>query len=142
MAEEGHQSRSARRHEEVRQQNANELAQDYVEAIHELRRRLSKVRVMDLQEVFGVSHVTVIRTLQRLERQELVERTRRGGITLTPTGARMAEEAAKRHALVVKFLRALGVEEQQAKVDAEGIEHHLSGPTIAAFERFLKGNGG
>jgi DtxR family transcriptional regulator, manganese transport regulator len=38
----------------------------------------------------------------------------------------------------VEFLRALGVSESVARADAEGIEHHVSAATLAAFERFVK----
>jgi DtxR family manganese transport transcriptional regulator len=33
---------------------------------------------------------------------------------------------------------ALGVDEETAQADAEGIEHHISAATLAAFERFLQ----
>jgi Mn-dependent DtxR family transcriptional regulator len=39
---------------------------------------------------------------------------------------------------VVGFLKALGVPDEAAHSDAEGIEHHVSGETLAAFERFLR----
>jgi DtxR family manganese transport transcriptional regulator len=32
---------------------------------------------------------------------------------------------------------ALGVDEETAQADAEGIEHHISAATLTAFERFL-----
>jgi DtxR family manganese transport transcriptional regulator len=38
---------------------------------------------------------------------------------------------------VVAFLAAIGVPEAIAEADAEGIEHHVSDETLAAFERFL-----
>jgi DtxR family manganese transport transcriptional regulator len=38
---------------------------------------------------------------------------------------------------VVAFLRSLGVPEIVAQGDAEGIEHHVSGDTLAAFRRHL-----
>lgn len=129
--------RSARRHKQVRQQNANELAQDYVEAIHELNSGSRQTRVTDLQDIFGVSHVTVIRALQRFEDQGLVSRSRKEGIQLTATGRRLAIEAAERHALIVEFLVALGISEVQADIDAEGLEHHLSDESLEAFRRFL-----
>ncbi len=34
-------------------------------------------------------------------------------------------------------LVALGVDEETADADAEGIEHHVSKETLAAFRRFL-----
>jgi len=42
---------------------------------------------------------------------------------------------------VVEFLRALGVPEPVAQNDAEGIEHHVSPATLAAFERHLRPGG-
>jgi DtxR family manganese transport transcriptional regulator len=37
---------------------------------------------------------------------------------------------------VVAFLRALGVPDATAQTDAEGIEHHVSPETLAAFEAY------
>jgi DtxR family manganese transport transcriptional regulator len=36
------------------------------------------------------------------------------------------------------LLRALGVSEPVAHADAEGIEHHVSRETLAAFERYVE----
>jgi len=127
----------ARRHERVRRQHSNELAQDYVEAIQELSRDGGTARVTDLQRIFGVSHVSVIRALRRFEERGLLARPRGAGIRLTRDGARMAEESASRHILVVRFLRLLGVSGPQAEADAEGIEHHLSRETLDALKSFV-----
>lgn len=129
---------SARHHERVRRQHQFELAQDYVEAIFNLSREGGTVRVVDLQAVFGVSHVTVIRTLGRLEEQGYLSRPQRGRIELTEAGRTMARQSHARHQLVTDFLLKLGVSEAAAAADAEGIEHHLGSETLAAMERFLK----
>jgi DtxR family manganese transport transcriptional regulator len=50
----------------------------------------------------------------------------------------LAEESKKRHETVVAFLQSLGISEKTAEFDAEGIEHHVSPETLAAFERLLK----
>lgn len=125
-------------HQRVRRQHAEELAQDYVEAIYTILETDSLVKISDLQEIFGVSHVTVIRTLQRLQEQELVDDTRSKKIGLTQKGRELAERAAARHQLLTEFLVALGVSERQADADAEGAEHHLSDETMAAIRAFLK----
>jgi len=39
---------------------------------------------------------------------------------------------------VLNFLLALGVAERAAQADAEGIEHHVSDETLAAFVRYLR----
>jgi DtxR family manganese transport transcriptional regulator len=33
---------------------------------------------------------------------------------------------------------AIGVSEERARIDAEGIEHHVSDETLAAFQRLLQ----
>lgn len=128
---------TARHHERVRQQHQREIAQDYVEAIFSLSREGGAVRVVDLQGVFGVSHVTVIRTLGRLEERGFVARPSRGQIELTEQGRRVAEQSYTRHQLVRSFLLKLGVSEAQAAADAEGIEHHLGAETLEAMRRFV-----
>ena len=125
-------------HQRVRSQHSSEIAQDYVEAIHEIRETGNPVEISSLQEVFGVSHVTVIRTLQRLQKQELISGTRSRDIELTEKGKRLAKSAAAKHELLKSFLVALGVSDKQADADAEGAEHHLSDETLNAIRTFLE----
>ena len=130
--------KAAARHDRVRRQHSDELAEDYVEAIDALIGDRGQARVTDLQGVFGVSHVSVIRALKRLEERGLVERTGTGGYELTETGEAMAKASAERHELVVRFLLALGVSSGQAEADAEGMEHHLSAESLRAMRAFLE----
>ena len=50
----------------------------------------------------------------------------------------MAAQSRYRHEIVVGFLRAIGVSEETAQADAEGIEHHVSNETLAAFELVIQ----
>jgi DtxR family manganese transport transcriptional regulator len=122
----------------VRKQHSDELAEDYVEAIAELLDEKGQARVTDLQGIFGVSHVSVIRALKRFEERGLVERTEAGGYSLTTSGRALAVASGERHELVVRFLKALDISPAQAEADAEGMEHHLSAETLRAMEAFLK----
>ncbi len=91
---------------------------------------------MDIARCLGVTHVTVTRTIARLQRDGLVTAKPYRSIFLTDAGRRLAERVRHRHAIVVAFLVSLGVSEATANTDAEGIEHHVSKETLAAFERF------
>jgi DtxR family manganese transport transcriptional regulator len=122
---------------QTRREHASETAEDYVEAIAELTASVGEARAADLARRLGVSHVTVIRTVARLQRDGYVSTEPYRSIFLTPKGARLAEDSARRHAIVVKFLVSLGVPEQVAQSDAEGIEHHVSPETMSAFKRHL-----
>ncbi len=123
----------------TRQQHAQERAQDYVEAIADLISAKGEARATDLARSLGVTHVTVIRTVQRLRRNGLVTSLPYRSIFLTEAGRKLASTARSRHRTVVAFLEALGVSSSVARADAEGIEHHVSPETLAAFERFVVG---
>ncbi len=124
-------------HERVRRQHASEVSQDYVEAIHEIESAGVAIKVTSLQHIFGVSHVTVIRQLKRLQEQGLITEARSKKICLTKEGKEMAIKAAAKHALLKNFFMELGVTEAQADADAEGAEHHLSEETCHSIQTFL-----
>ena len=55
------------------------------------------------------------------------------GVFLTALGSDLAERSRERHHVVESFLRALGISEETARIDAEGIEHYVSVETLEAF---------
>ena len=122
----------------LRRDRSVETAQDYVEAIADLTTTQGEARVVDLARRLGVTHVTVNRTLARLQRAGYVNTKPYRAIFLTDMGGKLADECKSRHQTVVSFLRSLGIAERIAEMDAEGIEHHVSPETLAAFERLLK----
>lgn len=126
----------------TRQAHAIERAEDYVEVIAELIGTVGEARATEMARLLGVTHVTVIRTVQRLQREGLVVTRPYRSIFLTEEGKRMARESRARHQVVVDFLEALGVPAAVARTDAEGIEHHVSRATLAAFRRYLLGQAG
>jgi DtxR family manganese transport transcriptional regulator len=125
----------------TREENAQETAQDYVEMIAELISSTGEARVTDLARRLGVTHVTVNRTIQRLRRDGLVTALPYRSIFLTAAGQRLSEASRRRHEIVSEFLRSLGVPGDIADADAEGMEHHVSKETLAAFAKHLTGRG-
>jgi DtxR family manganese transport transcriptional regulator len=121
-----------------RHDHALETAQDYAEAIADLMASQGEARVVDLARRLGVTHVTVNRTLARLQRSGFVNTRPYRAIFLTEVGRKLAAESKRRHQTVVAFLNSLGIPKKTAELDAEGIEHHVSPATLRAFERLLK----
>ena len=136
-------SADAARHARVRDAHSAETAEDYVEAIADTIRERGECRVKDLAARFGVSHVTVSRTIGRLSerRPPLVRTEPYRPIRLTPEGRRLAAQAKARHETCVRFLIALGLDRRTAETDAEGIEHHVSPRTLRLFRRFADEHG-
>lgn len=128
----------AARHASARSARAGALTEDYVEMIADLLDREGEARPTDIARRLGVTHATAIKTIGRLKRDGLAHAKPYRGVFLTEAGQAMAQRVRARHQVVVAFLGALGVSAAVAEADAEGIEHHVSEETLAAFESFLK----
>jgi len=131
----------ARRHRRTRSDHASELAEDYVELIDELTRDTGEARAIDVARHLGVTHVTVAKTVRRLQQEGLVRSAPYRAIFLTEAGKKLASQSRERHELVLRFLLALGVPQNDAEADAEGIEHHISPKTLEGMRRFVAGRG-
>ena len=121
----------------VRAARRNELVEDYVELIADLIDDGGEARQVDIAARLGVAQPTVAKMLKRLAEEGLIQQRPYRAVFLTETGRELAEEARRRHQIVESFLLALGVSADIARVDAEGIEHHVSDETLDAFRRFV-----
>ena len=130
--------RRAEQFRRVRDAHQSELAEDYVELIADLIEETGEARIVDLAERLGVTKATVNNAIQRLQRDGLVTSQPYRSIFLTDKGHALAMASRERHQVVRDVLLALGVDADTAEADAEGIEHHVSEPTLAAFRKFLR----
>lgn len=125
-------------HRRTRRAHDAERSQDYVEVIADLIESEGEAKGMDIARRLGVTHVTVIKAIARLQRNGLVTTQPYRSVFLTEQGRKLAEETRRRHAIVLDFLIALGVDAETAAVDAEGIEHHVSDETLDCFSKFIR----
>ncbi|MBV8096078.1 MAG: manganese-binding transcriptional regulator MntR [Acetobacteraceae bacterium] len=131
----------ARRFGKAREARSAVLVEDYVELIADLLANGGEARTVDIARRMGVSHVTAVKAVGRLKREGLAIGRPYRGIFLTEAGRALADRVRARHRLVVDLLVAIGVPVEDAETDAEGIEHHVSEATLAAFGRFLERDG-
>lgn len=131
----------AERFEKTRLAQSTALIEDYVELIDDLLSTTGEARPTDIARRLGVSHATAIKSINRLKREGLATSKLYRGVFLTPAGLELAAKARKRHRLVVNLLIAVGVPQQYAEQDAEGMEHHVSESALAAFAKFLQKSG-
>lgn len=130
----------ARRFGRVREAHQTETAEDYVELIADLIDRQGEARVVDLSTRFGVSHATVNKVIARLNREGLVSNRKYRSLFLTEEGRALAAKCKERHRIVFDFLHCIGVPDDIAEMDAEGIEHHVSAETLMIFQSFIQKN--
>lgn len=130
-------SEEASRFARARAAQAKAVLEDYVEMIGDLIATHGEARVADIAERMGVAQPTATKAVTRLKREGLATSKPYRGVFLTEKGVEVAAYVRARHRTVVALLVAVGVPRETAEADAEGIEHHVSGRTLAAFEAFI-----
>jgi DtxR family manganese transport transcriptional regulator len=121
----------------MRRTHENELIEDYVRLIAELIDARGEARLTDLADRRGVRPATASKMVRRLLDRGLVESAPYRAIHLTDAGQDLADACRMRHDVVVAFLRALGVPQDEALRDAEGIEHHVGATTLSRMRAWL-----
>ncbi|MEM6544005.1 MAG: manganese-binding transcriptional regulator MntR [Pseudomonadota bacterium] len=137
-------SKRAAAFQRIRDAHQTELAEDYVELIEDLIETHGEARMLDIAESFGINKSTATQAVQRLQKQGLVDAPPYKPVTLTEEGQALAEKARQRHEIIYDFFIAIGVSEQVAFSDSEGVEHHVSDETLRAFKKLtakLKADG-
>ena len=122
----------------VRQAHLMETTEDYVELIDDLIRSQGEARLVEVAERLGISQPSASKTITRLQREGYVTSEPYRSIFLTDTGRALADTARQRHDLVYRFLCCIGVSEETAKIDSEGVEHHVSQETLDAFRMIIE----
>ena len=128
----------AKQFKALRKQHSLESAEDYTESIHELIEESGEARTGQIAKELGISHVTALRTIKRLQQQGYVNTSRQKPVELTAKGKKLALYSKKRHEILLEFLIKLGVPKKVADIDVEGIEHHVSKITLDRIKEFLK----
>lgn len=121
----------------VRQAHQMESTEDYVELIDDLIVSQGEARLVEVAERLGISQPSASKTLARLQREGFITSEPYRSIFLTEKGKQLADASRARHDLVYQFLLFIGVSEATAKVDSEGVEHHVSEETLSAFKRII-----
>jgi Mn-dependent DtxR family transcriptional regulator len=112
--------------------------EDYLEVIYELIQYKGYATTIDISEYLNVSSPSVTKMVQKLNESGHLNYEKYRGIRLTDRGTLVAKNIRERHGLLAEFLKIIGVDEDTANKDAEGIEHHLQSKTLGKLENFIK----
>lgn len=113
----------------------NESAENYLETILILSKKLPVVRSVDIAAETGFKKSSVSIGMKNLREKEYITVTDAGFIYLTESGKQIAEMIYERHVLISQWLTGLGVPEAIALEDACKIEHVISKESFAAIKR-------
>lgn len=108
--------------------------EDYLERILELINTKGYARVVDIAQSLKISQASVTNMIQRMDADGLLKYERYRGMVLTASGEALAKNITRRHRILTDFLRLFGLDEELIYHDVEGMEHHISPPTLNAIE--------
>lgn len=115
--------------------HVNESAENYLETILILSKRLPVVRAVDISEELAFKKSSVSVAMKNLREKEYIEVNKSGFITLTEAGRQIAEMILERHELLSSWLTSLGVDPAIAAEDACKMEHGISKQSFEAIKR-------
>ena len=118
--------------------NTNESAENYLETILMLSKRLPVVRSVDMSNELGFKKSSVSVAMKNLREKNHITVSDAGFINLTQSGREIAEMIYERHEFLSKWLISLGVPAETATEDACKIEHVLSKESFQAIKDFVK----
>ena len=108
--------------------------EDYLERILDLINTKGYARVVDIARSLGISQASVTNMVQKLDAEGLLKYEKYRGLVLTTAGETLALNITRRHQLLTDFLKLLGLDDTTIYHDVEGMEHHISPPTLRAIE--------
>ena len=112
----------------------NESAENYLETILMLSKKLPVVRSVDIATELGFKKSSVSVAMKNLKEKEHITVTDAGFIYLTDSGRRIAEMIYERHEILTSCLKPLGVDAAVAEEDACKIEHVISEESFQAIK--------
>ena len=113
----------------------NESAENYLETILTLSKRLPVVRSVDVANELDFKKSSVSVAMKNLREKEHITVSKEGYITLTESGLAIAEMIYERHELLTTWLVRLGVDPQVAADDACRMEHVISTESFEAIKK-------
>ena len=112
----------------------NESAENYLETILMLSKKLPVVRAVDIANELGYKKSSVSIAMKHLREKNHITVTSSGFISLTESGLTIAEMIYERHEMLTQLLTSLGVPEEIASEDACRIEHVISKESFEAIK--------
>lgn len=116
----------------------NESAENYLETILVLSKRLPVVRAIDIVNELDFKKSSVSVAMKNLREKNYITVTDAGFIYLTETGKEIADMIYERHTLLSSWLEHLGVDAAIAAEDACKIEHVISQESFDAIKRHVQ----
>ncbi|NPV89627.1 MAG: DtxR family transcriptional regulator [Firmicutes bacterium] len=129
---------TVRGYELQRQENryVTPCMEDYIEMVYRLSENNSLVRMSDLSKALNVKLPSATKMVQKIAELSYINYEKYSLLRLTDRGRELGEYLIKRHSVIERFLRLIGVKEGLLE-QIEKIEHNISEATLGRLELFI-----
>lgn len=111
----------------------------YLKAIYKLCAKEGSTRITDVAQELGVTKASTCHAVKDLEERGLVYKTSDRRVYLTEEGKNIILPMVKNYELIKKFfVTILGINEQDADVQACALEHVISNDGIHSIKQFFR----
>ncbi len=115
-----------------------ESLKEYLKTMYILKKQNGHIRVTDVAEKMNCSKPSVNKAINNLKLEGLLSYESYGTIELTENGENLAKKLLEAYDIVYLFLKeVLGLEEEDAKIDAEKIKSAISDETANKLARYV-----
>lgn len=118
-----------------------ESAENYLETILILSKRIGNVRSIDIVNELNFSKPSISIAMKHLRENGYIQVDKGGFITLSPSGLTIAETIYERHTILSQWLVHLGVDKITATEDACRMEHVISAKSFEAIKNHVQTHG-
>ncbi|MEF8836171.1 MAG: metal-dependent transcriptional regulator [Candidatus Thermoplasmatota archaeon] len=112
--------------------------EEYLEVIYLIQKREDHAKTGKISSELDVKPPSVTEMLRKLEEEGYLEYERYEGARLTKDGEEIARNLMISQETISDFLEIIGVEGEQAELDACELEHHISKDTLEKLKKFIE----
>ncbi len=121
----------------MQKSESNEM---YLETIYILESNHGHAHIVDIARMLSVTKPSVTKAMDQLKKQDLIKQETYGPVTLTEIGKAVSRKIYRKHQLIEQYLeRSLGLNPDEASVNACRMEHSITGEMLKAIEKYLEG---
>ena len=112
--------------------------EEYVKAMYVLNRQNGQIRVTDIANKMNISKASVNKAVKNLNDEGMLNYEAYGDITLTKKGEELAQKLLEAYDIGVLFFKdVLGLDEEEANKNAEGLKTSISDKGFNALARYV-----
>ena len=111
---------------------------EYLEVIYLLEKKNDQAKTGEISSELDVKPPSVTEMLRKLEKEGYLEYERYEGVRLTDSGKNIAKNLMESHETIADFLEIIGLEKEQAELDACELEHLISKKTLRKLKKFIE----